>query len=327
MENSFIQKGLILMLQIFQEAELPKLSQTSLYRQFESTSKITNVIISEIKQSKDNIVTADKIPEILSLIKLNGDVIAKKAVDAYQKNQIIVIHNPTTSKVPPTVPFIVMTYKGKPTVFVFADKVVKKINAANEYTNFMAVLEAAYLALMITINPDSFLMNSSLMLTLCNIYTLMAEAPLEQRLYMKGDNLNKATVYIMTYFYKMIRGNNITPENIPFKRIMNDKMDPSVITAIVDEVKNSTDNSFMGLIKMIMKINPIRYKNLDAMYMSYFTSTCGVSLIFALENLQYLFLLVSSATYKTQLTAFGLNKLVTMPCKKAVTQMSSMISG
>ena len=83
------------MLQIFQEAELPKLSQTSLYRQFESTSKITNVIISEIKQSKDNIVTADKIPEILSLIKLNGDVIAKKAVDAYQKNQIIVIHNPT----------------------------------------------------------------------------------------------------------------------------------------------------------------------------------------------------------------------------------------
>lgn len=312
------------MLQIFQEAELPKLSQTSLYKQFEQTSKITDIIISEIKKSKENIVTADKIPEIVSLIRLNGDPIAKKAVEAYQKNNIIVIHNIATSKVPPTVPFIIMTYKGKPTAFVFADKVVKKINAPNEYTNLMAVLEAAYLALTLTTNPDSFLMNSSLMLTLCNIYNLMVVTPLEQRLYMKGENLNKAIVYIISFFYKMIRGNNITAENIPFRRIMNDKIDQSIINGIVDEVKALTDNSFMGLIKLIMKINPIRYKNLDAMYMSYFTSTCGVSLIFALENIQYLMLLISSATYKTSITASSLNKLVTMPCKKAITQMTSI---
>lgn len=314
------------MLKFYQEADLPKLSQTSLYKQFESTSKITNAIISEIKQSKDNIVTADKITEILSLIKLNGDAIAKKAVEAYQKNQIIVIHNSTTSKVPVSIPYIIMSYKGKPTAFVFADKVVNKINASNEYTKLMAVLEAAYLALLLNTNQDMFTMNSGLMLTLCNIYTLMAIAPLEQRLYMKGDNLNKATIYVMTYFYKMIRGNSITPENIPFKRIMSDKIDPSVISTIVEEVKNSPDNSFMGLIKMIMKINPIRYKNLDALYMSYFTSTCGVSLIFALENIAYLFLLISSSCYKTQITSPSLNKLVGMVAKKAVTQLTVTIS-
>ncbi len=314
------------MLKFYQEADLPKLSQTSLYKQFESTSKITNAIISEIKQSKDNIVTADKIPEILSLIKLNGDAIAKKAVEAYQKNRIIVIHNSATSKVPASVPYIIMTYKGKPTAFVFADKVVNKINASNEYTKLMAVLEAAYLSLLLNTNQDMFTMNSALMLTLCNIYTLMAIAPLEQRLYMKGDNLNKATIYVMTYFYKMIRGDSITPENIPFKRIMSDKIDPSTISTIVEEVKNSPDTSFMGLIKMIMKINPIRYKNLDAMYMSYFTSTCGVSLIFALENIAYLFLLISSSCYKTQITSPSLNKLVGMVAKKAVTQITASIS-
>lgn len=315
------------MLQIFQEAELPKLSQTALYLKFEQTSQLTANIKAELQQASQTIVTPDKIPEIVSLIRLNGDAIAKKAVDAYQKGRIVIIHNKATSKIPPNLPFIIINQKGKPTAFIFADKVVNKINAPNEYTNLMAVLEAAYLALLINISPNTFLMNSPLMLTLCNIYTLMVAAPLEQRLYMKGDNLNKAMIYIISFFYKMFRGNDITAESIPYKRIMNDKIDPLVVSQIVEEVKANTDNSFMGLIKMIMKINPVRYKDLDAMYMSYFTSTCGVSLIFALENIPYLFLLISSAAYKTAVTAYSLNKTVAMPCKKAIVQLSALGEG
>ena len=217
-----------------------------------------------------------------------------------------------------------MGYKGTPTAFIFADKVVNNITAASEYTNLMAVMEAAYLALKLNTSPDLFLMNSQLMLTLCNIYTMMVVAPLEQRLYMKGDNLTKAMMYVISYFYNIFRGDNMTVESIPFKRLLNDKVNPDIANQIIDDVVSNPDKSFMGLLKMISKINPIRYKDLDSMYLSYFTSTCGVSLIFALENIAYLFLLISSASYKTTITSYSLNKTVSMPCKKAVMLLTSV---
>lgn len=312
------------MLQLFQEASVPKLSETSLYMKFNETSDITNNIKSEISQSKENIVAPETIKEILALIRLNGDAIAKKSVDAYLKGEMVIIHNKATSKIPASLPFIVMGYKGTPTAFIFADKVVNNITAASEYTNLMAVMEAAYLALKLNTSPDLFLMNSQLMLTLCNIYTMMVVAPLEQRLYMKGDNLTKAMMYVISYFYNIFRGDNMTVESIPFKRLLNDKVNPDVANQIIDDVVSNPDKSFMGLLKMISKINPIRYKDLDSMYLSYFTSTCGVSLIFALENIAYLFLLISSASYKTTITSYSLNKTVSMPCKKAVMLLTSV---
>lgn len=312
------------MLQLFQEASVPKLSETSLYMKFNETSDITNNIKAEISQSKENIVAPETIKEILALIRLNGDAIAKKSVDAYLKGEMVIIHNKATSKIPASLPFIVMGYKGTPTAFIFADKVVNNITAASEYTNLMAVMEAAYLALKLNISPDLFLMNSQLMLTLCNIYTMMVVAPLEQRLYMKGDNLTKAMMYVISYFYNIFRGDNMTVESIPFKRLLNDKVNPDVANQIIDDVVSNPDKSFMGLLKMISKINPIRYKDLDSMYLSYFTSTCGVSLIFALENIAYLFLLISSASYKTTITSYSLNKTVSMPCKKAVMLLTSV---
>lgn len=312
------------MLQLFQEASVPKLSETSLYMKFNETSDITNNIKSEISQSKENIVAPETIKEILALIRLNGDAIAKKSVDAYLKGEMVIIHNKATSKIPASLPFIVMGYKGTPTAFIFADKVVNNITAASEYTNLMAVMEAAYLALKLNVSPDLFLMNSQLMLTLCNIYTMMVVAPLEQRLYMKGDNLTKAMMYVISYFYNIFRGDNMTVESIPFKRLLNDKVNPDIANQIIDDVVSNPDKSFMGLLKMISKINPIRYKDLDSMYLSYFTSTCGVSLIFALENIAYLFLLISSASYKTTITSYSLNKTVSMPCKKAVMLLTSV---
>lgn len=312
------------MLELFQEASIPKLSETALYMKFNETSDITNCIKAEITQSKETIVSPETIKEILALIRLNGDAIAKKSVDAYLNGEIVIIFNKATSKIPASLPFIVMGYKGTPTAFIFADKVVNNITSASEYTSLMAVMEAAYLALKLNTNMDSFLMNAQLMLTLCNIYTLMVVAPLEQRLYMKGENLNKAMMYVIVYFYNMFRGDNMTVENIPFKRLLNDRVDPDIANQIIDDVVSNPDKSFMGLLKLISKINPIRYKDLDAMYLSYFTSTCGVSLIFALENIAYLFLLISSASYKTQITSYSLNKTVAMPCKKAVMLLTSV---
>ena len=307
------------------EAYIPKLTETSLFQKFDQTSQLADAIRSEIKGSKETLVSNDTLKEIFALIRLNGDVLAKKAVDAALKGEIKIIFNKATSKIPPSLPYIVLRENTKLVAYIFADKVVNNITSASEYINLMTVMEAAYIAMAMQKEPNVFTMNSQLMLTLCNIYTLMVIAPLEQRLYMKGDNLTKAMIYVITHFYNMFRpDDSLTHDSIPFRRLLQDTPDPSIINPIMDDVISNSDKSFMGLLSMIKKINPLRYKNIDSMYMTYFTSTCGVSLIFALENISYLFLLVSSATYKSGITAYSLNKTAIMPCKKAITIMSTM---
>ena len=280
----------------------------------------------ELKQMNTTRVKPESIPEIISLMKLNGDAIVKKAIVAFQKGNIVIIHNKANSKIPVSLPFIIVAQNNNPVVYVFADRFMDNINSPREYINLMAVLEAAYLALALYKKPNAFIMNRALMLNLCNVYTRMVYTPLEQKLYMKGDNLIKAMLYIIAYFYKMIDGETMSVANMKpiCKRLIQDKIDDGMLTQIVTEVKAMQNTSFMSLLELIKNINPVRYKDLSTMYLTYFTSSCGVSLIFALENLSYLFLLISSANYKTPVTAFGLNKSVGMTVKKSITLLSSM---
>lgn len=312
------------MFKVFQEADLPKLSQTSIYSKYDQASHITQSVKEELGNIKDTMVRPAMIPEMISLMKLNGDPIVKKAIDAYEKNEIIVIFNPQTSKIPSTLPFIIVNQGGSPKCFMFADKVCTKLNNQTEYTNFMATLEASYLALSLYKNPNKFISNRNVMITLCNLYTIMATAPLEQRLYMKGDNLVKAMMYIITYFYRIIDGDRMTPESIPYKRIISDKVDNSTIKLIVSEIKALPDLGFFNILGLIKNINPVRYKNLDNMYLTYFTSSCGIPLIFALENLSYVFLLMTSSVYKTPVTQYGLNKTVATTARKLLKELNQM---
>lgn len=312
------------MFKIIQEAELPKLSQTSLYNKFNDSSNITSNLVNEIKTANSTAVKLDDIAEILSLIKLNGDPIVKKAINHLTDGDIVIIYNKSTSKIPTSLPFAVVGKNGVYKAYIFADRFMDNIKSTNEYTKLMAVLEAAYLALMLSKRPDDFIANRPLMLTLCNIYMIMATIPLEQKMYMKGDNLVKTMLYVISYFYKMIDGPIMSADTIPFKRLLDANVEPSVVNQVVSEVKNLSDLSFMSVIELIKQLNPIRYKDLGTMYITYFTSTCGIPIIFALENISYLFLLVASASYKTSITAYGLNKVISMPTKKAIMLLSSM---
>lgn len=308
------------MFQIIQEAELPKLTQTSLYIRFDETSGITDAIKNEIKNAAKYIIKPDSLQEIMSLIKLNGDNIAKKSVNAFNNGDIIIIFNKETSKIPISLPYLINQGKA----YIFADKLIDNIRSPQEYTKLMALMEAAYLALLLNKSPNTFINNRQLMLTLCNLYMLMVITPLEQKLYIKGENLNKSMLYVIAYFYRMIDGENMDINTIPYKRLMMDKIDNGIVKTIFEDVKNMENTDFMELIKRIININPVRYKDLDTMYMSYFTTTCGASIIFALENLGYLFLLISSSAYKTTITSYALNKIVNMVNKKAITLLLSL---
>lgn len=314
------------MLEFIQESTLPKLSQTSLFIKFNESSDIVKHMISEIN-SKDNRVTPDKIPEVISLIKLNGDAIARKAVTAFEKNEIIILNNKSTSQIPLSLPFIIITKDGVTRAFIFAQVIVDNIQSSNEYTKLMATMEAAYLALRLQAKPDKFIMNRQLMLSFCNLYCDMVTAPLEQKLYVKGENLVKMRLYAMTYFYRMIDGDMFDTTTLPgiAKRVVLDKVDNATLKEVGETIKALPDMGFMNLVNLFKNINPIRYKDIDTMYLNYFVSTAGTALIFALENLAYLFLLLTSSAYKTGITGYALNKTVAMVSKKTIALLSSSV--
>lgn len=312
------------MFKVIQEAALPKLSQTSLYIKFNESSNLTAEVVAEIKQAQQYMVKPEEMTEILSLMKLNGDPIVKKAVKAYQDGNIIIINNKETSKIPPSLPYIVLSQQGEPKAYVFANTIVNKITSPQEYTSLMAALGSAYLALMLYKNPDKFILNRQLLLTLCDIYTRMTVAPLENKLYMKGENLTKATLYTIAYFYKIMDGKELSHRGIPYKKFITEKIDESLFEQIVNDVNNMPDSSFMSYLDLIIKINPVRYKDLKVMYMTHFNTTCGMPLLFALENLGYLFLLILSANYKTPITSYSINRYVGLNVKKALTLMASI---
>lgn len=314
------------MFKIFQEADLPKLSQTSIYDKFNQTSGVTAAVKKELSTLKDTMVKPEAIPEMIALMKLNGSPLIKKAITAYEKGEIVVSFNTSTTKtdIPASLPYIIVNQGGTPRCFIFADKIMSKLNNQTEYVNFMATLEAAYLALMLHKNQNKFISNRQVMLTLCNMYALMVVAPLEQRLYMKGENLTKAMIYIITYFYRMIDGDRITPDNIPYRRLIQDKIDPSITRQIVSEIKALPDLGFFNVLALIKNLNPVRYKNLENVYLTYYQATCGVSLLFAIENIQYLFMYVTCANYKSSLVQYNLNKIGANYARRAIKELVAM---
>lgn len=308
---------------ILEAADLPKLSKTSVFQKFDQVSHISQAVMKELQNGDRYYVKPAEIEEVLALMKLNGDAIVKKAINAYLSGDIIIINNKDTSVIPSVLPFIVITNQSGTHCYVFADKCVSNIKSNQEYRNLMAVIEAGYLALMLNKDPKRFTMNAQLMLTLCDCWWRMMITPLESKLYMKGDNLTKATMYSIAFFYKMIHG-EIQAGSVPFVRFIRDKVEPSVQKQIVEEVNALTDMSIFSLIELIKRINPMRYKDLDQKYVNYFTQACGMNILFAMENIQYLFLLVTSANYKTNLSGFGLNKIVQASAKRAQVILVSM---
>lgn len=308
---------------ITEAATLPKLSQTSLFQRFDQVSKISQAVVSELGNGDRYRVKPSDIEEILSLMKLNGSVITKKAVAAYMNGQIIIINNKETSQIPMVLPFIIASSQGKTACYIFADKVVTNIKSNQEYKNLMAVMEAGYMALQLQIDQKRFTMNAQLMLSMCDCWWRMVISPLESKIYMKGDNLTKAIMYSIAFFYKNING-TIAPGTVPFARFIRDKVEPSVQKKIIEDVNALTSTSIMALLGLIKQINPVRYKDLDSKYINYFSQVCGMGVMFALENLQYLFLVITSAVDKTNITGYSLNKVIQQSAKRAEVTLINM---
>ena len=316
------------MFKLYAEAALPKLSQTSLYGKMNESGDITNAIKSALSSEaiKNDIVPLDDIKDIVALMRLNGDQTIKKALKLVEDGYIVILFH-KDSKIPGNLPYIVIGDKasGQSKVYIFADKVVTNLTSQREYTNLMATIEAAYFALMISMHPGKITAKRDLIQVLCNIYAIMVTLPLEQKVYVKGENLTKAMLYAIAYFYRTIDGpDHVNAQSIPYKKIIADKIQDGVVKEIFSQVASMEDGGFINLIKLIQNINPVRYKDLEAMYMQHFVTSCGMPIMFSLENPSYLFLLIYSSLYKTPLTQFNLNKTIGALAKKASVLLAGM---
>lgn len=317
------------MLTLYTEAALPKLSQTSLYEKMNANGDISGAIKGELnpEKLKEYRVSTEDIADIIALMRLNGDVAIKKALKCVDEGMINILFHKDNKSIPGALPFLVIGDResGRSRAFIFADKILTNINSQREYINLMATIEATYFALSMNIDQNKFIANRILMQVLCNIYAIMVTLPLEQKVYMKGEHLTKAMLYAIAYFYRIIDGpEKVDVTNIPYKKIISDKIQESTVKEIFSQVATMEDGGFINLIKLIQNINPVRYKDLDAMYLQHFVTACGTPIIFALENPSYLFLLIYSAAYKTQLTQFNLNKTISALTKKATTILGGM---
>lgn len=315
------------MFEIIQEsANLPLLTETSLYSRYNKTEGLTEKILSEIRRVNETRVKVEDMTDIMALMRLNGDQQVKYAVKHMEKGDIIILND--TPNIPSLLPFITINKQGDAKTYVFADKVVDNINSSRSYVSLMTVIEAAHLARSMSLNPSKFLMNRQLVLSLCDTYTRMVVLPLRQKLYMSGENLIKAMLYTIAYFYRMVDGpNNISAGSIPYKRIIADKVDDSMFKEIVEAVKALPNNDFMNFLELIKNINPIRYEkehDIKSNYVSLFISVCGVRMVFALENICYLFLAVVSASYKSSVSNFVLDKAIGINSKKIITTLNTM---
>lgn len=315
------------MINFVQESVLPKLGQTSLFAKFDETSEIRKAILGELGNAVNTQVKPEDIKAILALMSLNGNALTKKALPYVENGTIVILNNPETTNIPISLPFLITARGDEVKAFIFADKVVNNINSDREYPKLMVIVEAAYVALQLYLDDSKFIQNRQLMLTLCEVYTKMTIFPIEQKLYMKGDNLVRGLIYATAFFYKMIDGQDFNITAI-MRRIIGDnqllKDNPELVKQISDEVRSLESNSIIDLMELIKKINPVRYENLDIAYLNYFTIASGASLLFALENVSYLFILLSSANHRTQLTNFNLNATVSSAAKKVVKDLAIM---
>lgn len=327
------------MLQIFQEAvktEIPKLSEIPLYQTFDKANKnasssegvitLTEGIGYELSHLEDIIVEKSVIEEMLSSALYKGNQITRSAVDAYKSGDIIITFNSDGSKVPRLLPYIVVDNNGSFKAIIFSDRFLSKI-PSDETENLSAVLEAAYLSLLISKNPEAFFNNSQLMLSLCDIYANMATYPIENVKNIKGDNLNKIYLYVIAYFYSMFR-DEVTETNTPYKKIVLDKVDPIIASQIFSEVSEKKPKSFYELTEMMVKLNPASrdFYTLPSTYNNLFFNACGL-LIFALEYIPYLFLIITTSIHHcVGINLYGFNKHINLRCKKVMVQLLTLVN-
>lgn len=287
------------------------LSDSVLYKNFNSASKLSSTIVAAIKNS----IEIDKSyiqEQLMQIQRTRLSPLVDKVLGAYENGDIVILYA-RKIKIPQALPFFAMKAKsGKPKVFIFVNNFASisksDTDSDQKFLNITmkdlyALMEGAYITFKYNTNPKSFTRSLGLQKLTTKIYSQMMLMILNKEYALSMDqDLTAEITFIVSYFFmKYIWGSENEAVNIAYSLDACTQTGKYSLTStnkaeqIVEEMDdNVTDIS--SLIKFI----ETRSKRLKGLSFRYFTqsfiNTYKGTAIFAMECLPYfLFTVATSA--------------------------------
>lgn len=287
------------------------LSDSVLYKNFNSAAKLSSTIVTAIKNSIeiDNSYIQE---QLMQIQRTRLSPLVDKVLNAYKNGDIVILYA-RKIKIPQALPFFAMKAKsGKPKVFIFANNFASigksETDSDQKFLNISmkdlyALMEGAYITYVYNSNPKSFSRSLGLQKLTSKIYSQMMLQILNKEYALSMDQeLTSEVTFIISYFFmKYVWGSENDAVNISYSLDTCTQTGKYSLTStnkaemIVEEM-DTTVSDISSLIKFI----ETRSKRLKGLTFRYFTQTFvntfkGPS-IFAMECLPYFLFTVCTAS-------------------------------
>lgn len=288
------------------------LSDSVLFKSFNSASKLSTTLIDAIKHSTE--ITSDFIEEqLLQLRRSRISPLLEKVLNAYNTGSIVLLYANNNIKVPQAIPFFAMkTYNGGTKVFVFVNNfgslTQSKTDSNRSYLNIAmkdlySLMEGAFIALTYGTKKTNFKRALGLQRLTTKIYSQMMTMILNKEYALSMDqDLTAEITFIISYFFmkyvwesdnEMINTSyalDSLTQNGKFSLTSTNKAD-----LIVNEM-NSKVTDVSSLISFL-ESRSNRLKGLGFRYfVQGYINTYKAPAIFSMECLPYFLFVISTAS-------------------------------
>lgn len=284
--------------------ESASLSESVLYKSFNSTGAITTLLTNSIKDS----ITIDSSylqEQILSIKRTKISPLSEKVLDAFTNDDIEMIYT-NNKKVPQMIPFFGTKISGKIKVIIIGNNygsiVSSDTNSSDKYFNIQmknlyVLLEGAYCLFKFLSKPYQVKKNLGLMRVTMSIYTNMILRIFnkEYAISMDQELYDKVSFFISLFFLKNVWGSDNNDVNISYAYSILNNTDRNMVQAYLVEYNEMKIEGIDDLMKALSTLSP-RLKSLTFRYFTQcYINTYKAPALFGVEYLpMFLFTIQTS---------------------------------
>lgn len=283
--------------------EESSLNESIIFQTFNRNSEMMNIINLCIKNGL--VITSSYIQEqLIQMKRTRISPLVDKVLDAYEKNDIIIIFSKST-RVPQALPFTILKIQGKLKAFIFVNnygKIAQNRTGTEQYLNMpmkdlYVLMEGAYIGLCYYRYPIQVTKNLGLMRITNQIYTSMVLRILnkEYALSLNQELYDEVSFCISKYFLKNIWESKNDDVNVSYAMGTILTPDKTSIAVVNDDYDQKNPKDLSELLDFLSNLSP----RLGKLNLRYFTqcwiNTYKATSIFGMETLPY-FLFIIQAT-------------------------------
>lgn len=284
--------------------ESASLSESVLYKSFNSSGAITSLLTKSIKDS----ITIDSSylqEQMLSIKRTKISPLSEKVLDAFNDGDIEIIYT-KNKKVPQMIPYFGTKIGGKVKVIIIANNygsiVSSETNSSDKYFNIQmknlyVLLEGAYCLLKFLTSPYQIKKNLGLMKTTMSIYTNMILRIFnkEYAISMDQELYDKVSFFISLFFLKNIWGSDNNEVNVSYAYSLLNNTDRNMIKSFFVEYEDMNIKEIDDLMKVISTLSP-RLKSLTFRYFTQcYINTYKAPALFGVEYLPFFLFTIQSS--------------------------------